>query len=168
MGCNIEIKARVVNPDELQARLETLTSSTPEVIDQSDSFYNCANGRLKLRRFAGGHGELIQYHRPDSEAPGASTYQLVPCDDPEALHSALAAAYGCRGWVNKRRLLFMIGQTRVHLDMVEGLGSFLELEVVLSPDQAQEEGVAVAESIMEQLGVERSHLIDKAYIDLLS
>jgi adenylate cyclase class IV len=61
----------------------------------------------------------------------------------------------------------MVSQTRMHLDDVEGLGQFLELEVVLSPGQGDAEGQAIAEELMNRLGVERSDLLEGAYIDLL-
>ena len=44
----------------------------------------------------------------------------------------LGKALGVKGRVKKTRLLYMVGQTRVHVDEVEGLGNFMELEVSLS------------------------------------
>jgi adenylate cyclase class IV len=61
----------------------------------------------------------------------------------------------------------MVGNTRIHLDEVEGLGSFLELEVVLGPGESMEAGVATATGLVTELGIQESDLIQTAYIDLL-
>lgn len=61
----------------------------------------------------------------------------------------------------------MVGQTRVHCDKVEGLGDFAELEVVLEDDQSVEEGEAIANELMDKLGIDRSKLISCAYMDLI-
>jgi len=60
-----------------------------------------------------------------------------------------------------------MGNTRIHLDEVENLGSFLELEVALNSGQKVNEGIAIANNLMKKLGVSKKDLIDKAYIDLL-
>jgi predicted adenylyl cyclase CyaB len=70
--------------------------------------------------------------------------------------------------VRKTRTLFLVGRTRVHLDRVEGLGHFLELEVVLEDDELLEAGIQEANDIMAHLGVEPSQLIEGAYMDLLA
>jgi predicted adenylyl cyclase CyaB len=79
----------------------------------------------------------------------------------------LSAGLGVRGVVRKRRLVYVVGNTRIHLDEVEGLGSFLELEVVLSPGESLEAGVATATELVRKLGIQESDLIQTAYIDLL-
>jgi predicted adenylyl cyclase CyaB len=79
----------------------------------------------------------------------------------------LELAYGIRGVVRKTRYLYLVGQTRIHLDDVDGLGQFMELEVVLEEGQSDAEGQRVAENLMWALGVEQSDLIDGAYMDLL-
>ena len=70
--------------------------------------------------------------------------------------------------MRKQRTLFLAGRTRIHLDSVEGLGCFLELEVVLSDDEPVEAGIREAHELMERLGVERSQLVEEAYVDLLA
>jgi hypothetical protein len=79
----------------------------------------------------------------------------------------------CRGrrpWWQRSatRLLYLVGQTRVHLDSVVGLGDFLELEVVLRPDQSPAEGQIIAAGLMRRLGIHDSDLIATAYADMLS
>jgi predicted adenylyl cyclase CyaB len=83
------------------------------------------------------------------------------------VRNILAAALGVRGVVRKRRTLYFAGSTRVHLDEVEGLGDFAELEVVLESGQDAADGAATALQLMQQLGIGAAQLIDKAYIDLL-
>jgi predicted adenylyl cyclase CyaB len=83
------------------------------------------------------------------------------------LRRVLELAYGIRGVVRKTRYLYLVGQTRIHLDDVEGLGQFMELEVVLEEGQSDADGESIAEDLMSALGVESGDLIDGAYMDLL-
>jgi predicted adenylyl cyclase CyaB len=163
---NIEIKARARNFEALRSSAEKLSNTPVQVIPQKDIFFNTAEGRLKLRILAD-HAELIYYTRPDQEGPKRSDYQIARSDDPENLKRVLELAYGLRGEVRKTRYLYLVGQTRVHLDDVEGLGQFIELEVVMREDQSDAEGQKIAEDLMSALGVEKNDLIDGAYMDLL-
>lgn len=163
---NIEIKARARNFESIKSCAEKLSNTPVQVIAQQDTFFNTVQGRLKLRILAD-HAELIYYTRPDQEGPKRSDYHITRSNDPENLKRVLELAYGIRGEVKKTRYLFLVGQTRVHLDDVEGLGQFVELEVVMRDDQSDVEGQKIAENLMSALGVERAELIDGAYMDLL-
>ncbi|HXQ34993.1 MAG TPA: class IV adenylate cyclase, partial [Anaerolineales bacterium] len=129
MPSNIEIKARVRDFDELRQRAERLSDSPLQIVHQEDTFFNTEKGRLKLRILAADRAQLIYYLRSDQEGPKRSDYHIFETPDPENLKRVLELAYGIRGIVKKTRYLYLIGQTRVHLDDVEGLGQFLELEV---------------------------------------
>jgi predicted adenylyl cyclase CyaB len=163
---NIEIKARVRNFEEIQSRAEKLSDTPVEVIPQVDTFFVTPQGRLKLR-VVGDHGQLIYYTRPDREGPKRSDYHIARTADPQNLKRVLELAYGVRGVVRKTRYLYLAGQTRIHLDDVEGLGQFMELEVVLEGEQGDAKGQKIAEELMSALGVEAGDLIDGAYMDLL-
>ena len=76
-------------------------------------------------------------------------------------------ALGVRGVIRKTRYLYMVGQTRIHLDDVEGLGHFMELEVVMQEGQSDVEGQAIAEDLMHRLGFREDALIEGAYMDLI-
>ncbi|MDL1911000.1 CYTH domain-containing protein [Chloroflexi bacterium CFX6] len=167
MPANIEIKARARDFDGIKARAEKLSDTPVEVIPQEDVFFNVPQGRLKLRLLAPDRGQLIYYTRPDREGPKRSDYHISYTSDPESLKRVLELAYGLRGVVKKTRYLYLVGQTRVHLDDVQGLGQFMELEVVLREGQGDDEGQEIAEGLMTSLGVERSDLLEGAYMDLL-
>ena len=83
------------------------------------------------------------------------------------LREALTLAYGQAGRVRKQRVVYVVGRTRVHLDTVETLGSFLEIEVVLEANEAVENGVGEAEALMTRLGIEPSQLVASSYLELL-
>ena len=168
MPSNIEIKARAADFARKRELAERLTGGSPEVIRQQDTFFPCVNGRLKLRRLAEDRGELIAYRRDDVPGTKQSDYLLYRTTAPEALRAVLAEALGTGVVVTKTRRLYLVGQTRVHLDEVEGLGTFLELEVVLAEGQAAEEGHRVAREIMEKLEVREEDLLTGAYADLLA
>ena len=167
MASNIEIKACVDDFAALKARAEPLSDQPLQVIPQEDIFFNTEKGRLKLRVLAPDLGYLIYYERPDQEGPKRSDYHLAETRNPENLKTALSLALGVRGVVKKIRYLYMVGQTRIHLDEVEGLGHFMELEVVLRERQSDAEGQAIAEDLMRRLGVREELLIEGAYMDLL-
>jgi len=167
MAINIEIKARVEDVESLKARAEALSDRPLEIIPQEDTFFNTEKGRLKLRLLAPDRGTLIYYERPDQDGPKHSDYHLAETHDPENLKRTLALALGVRGVVKKKRYLYMVGQTRIHVDDVEGLGHFMELEVVMRDGQTDAEGQAIAEDLMRRLGVRQDALIGGAYMDLI-
>ncbi|XP_029283883.1 uncharacterized protein LOC115006017 isoform X2 [Cottoperca gobio] len=167
MPSNVEIKAKVSDPTQFAKKAAKLSQSEGTIIRQHDTFFNCSQGRLKLRDFMNESGQLIFYERPDTDGPKLSRYSISPTSDPPSLRTVLSDALGVKGEVRKERLLFLIGQTRVHLDAVEGLGNYMELEVVMRPEQTVEDGQQVAEGLMEKLGVSQESLVTGAYVDLL-
>jgi adenylate cyclase class IV len=148
MPTNIEIKARVRDWDNLRRLAEKLADGPAEIIDQLDTFFHCPHGRLKLRYFSPARGELIVYEREDVAGSKASRYLITATTEPDALREVLRRALGVMGTVRKRRYLYLVGQTRIHLDEVDGLGAFLEL--------------------MKKLSVKRADLIAGAYVDMMA
>jgi predicted adenylyl cyclase CyaB len=168
MNRNVEIKAKVTDFAAVRQRAERLSDGGPVLLEQEDTFFVCPQGRLKLRQLhSGAPAELIYYERSDSAQPKESHYQVHWTEDPDGLREALAAALGVRGVVRKRRTLYRVGPTRVHLDEVDGLGEFVELEVVLQPGQNASDGVSIAHDLMDKLGIVRTDLVTGAYIDLI-
>lgn len=165
---NIEIKARVEDVEDLERRVAGLADGGPWSITQEDTFFACANGRLKLRQFSEEAGELIFYQRADEAGPKTSFYLRSPTSTPTTLRDCLKLAYGEAGRVRKQRTLFMLGRTRIHIDRVDGLGCFLELEVVLDEDEPTDCGIREAEDLLSRLDVDESQLVDAAYVDLAS
>ena len=106
--------------------------------------------------------------RPDQAGPKESFYLISPTSVPGALRESLSLALGQAGRIVKARTLFVVGRTRVHLDRVKGLGEFLELEVILSEDEPEAVGVEEAGALMQRIGIDRSQLIEGAYVDLLA
>lgn len=167
MAANIEIKARVESLACIRERAAARATAPSQVFSQVDTFFVVPDGRLKVRAFADGSGELIAYRRSDVSGPKQSLYSRVPSGDAAALVEALAFVLPVRGRIVKQRELIMAGRTRIHLDQVERLGSFVELEVVLRDGEAVESGEGEARELMAALGIAEAALVAAAYIDLL-
>jgi predicted adenylyl cyclase CyaB len=165
---NIEIKARVEDLPALEARAAGLADQGLIDIAQDDTFFHCAQGRLKLRRFSATEGELIFYRRADAQGPKESFYLRTPTTEPDALRETLAKAWGVVGRVIKQRRLYLAGRTRIHLDRVQGLGAYMELEVVLREGESAEAGLQEAQALMQRLGIAPGQLVAGAYVDLLA
>ena len=164
---NIEIKARLTEPDMIRSRVAALTSAPFELLHQIDTFFDVPHGRLKVREFADGSGELIAYHRPNQTGPKESSYTRCPCENAALLVDTLKGVLAVTRTVVKRREVFLLGRTRVHLDDVERLGNFLELEVVLADGEPAENGRREAEELLRTLNIDSSALVAHAYVDLL-
>ena len=168
MPANVEVKARLRDLAAAQAIAERLAGSRGEIGD-SRTFSSRRPGQaLKVRTLAPDCGEdVIQYDRMNATGPRLSRYEIVPTFDPAGLANLLTAALGVVGVVRKTRRLFLVGQTRIHLDDVEGLGYFVEVEVVLRPGQSPIDGQRIAGKLLGELGVQDSDLVPEAYIDLV-
>jgi predicted adenylyl cyclase CyaB len=167
MPANIEIKAYVRDFEALRQIAEGLSDTPCQVIPQVDTFFNCPTGRIKLRELGPDHGQLVYYQRQDVSGPKHSEYRIFETSDPGGLKDILGQSLGVRGVVSKVRYLYLVGQTRIHLDDVQGLGKFVELEVVLRPGQTDMDGQAVAEDLIQKLGIQPGDLIEGAYMDML-
>ena len=168
MQTNIEIKARLADPTKTRAFVEAIGDTPPLTLHQRDTFFRCSHGRIKLREMGPGQAELIFYARPDSAAVKQSDYEITAVADPESLLSVLSRALGVTQTVVKTLVLYLVGQTRVHLDSVDRLGDFLELEAVLRPGQDVAQGQAIAADLMGRLGIRDEDLCSTAYAGMLN
>jgi|HubBroStandDraft_1064217.scaffolds.fasta_scaffold339027_1 predicted adenylyl cyclase CyaB len=166
MARNVEIKARIAGWQEMRDRIEKIVRGPGEKLEQEDVFFSVPRGRVKVRT-VNGKCELIYYFRENATHARESNYLIIPVENGARTREMLTAVHGEIGVVRKTRWLFMAGQTRIHLDQVEGLGDFLELEVVMREGQSAREGETIAGALMAQLGVEPDQLLDRAYFDYL-
>ncbi|KAI6182966.1 CYTH domain-containing protein [Aphelenchoides bicaudatus] len=171
MPRNVEIKAKI---ESLQTLLDTASKlcsgASAQIIKQHDTFFTSKVGRLKLREFPGDgkkKTELIYYNRPDSTGPKISDYVKVELDEAKSMRNLLTITNGVVGNVKKTRYLYLHGQTRIHVDDVEGLGTYMELEVCLTDDQTLEDGTKIAHDIMDKLHISKDQLVEGAYMDAI-
>jgi homotetrameric cytidine deaminase len=165
---NVELKARDPDPAATLARALAAGAEDRGVLQQRDTYFAVAHGRLKLREEEPGGATLIAYDRPDAGADRVSAYRLVPVPDPAGLRAALAGACGVRAEVEKRRRLLMWETVRIHLDDVAGLGSFLELEAVAAGDSDLARERAQVEHLRSILAIGDAALTTGSYADAVA
>lgn len=167
MARNVEIKAHIDDLERTRRLAESAADRGPETLIQTDTFFKVEKGRLKLREFADGEAELILYSRPDATGPTESSYDRTPVLDVVGLRELLSRTLGVVGCVRKTRMVYWAGRTRIHLDVVQDLGNFLELEVVLKDQEHFDDGEREAGELMNRLGIGEEALVPDAYMDLL-
>lgn len=163
---NLELKFRCDDLNVAREQAQALGAQDAGVLHQHDAFFPAPLGRLKLRDFGDGRGELIAYRRADAVEVRGSDYLLAPTADPAGLRDALAFALGCAGEVRKRRHLFLWKHTRIHLDEVADLGSFVELETVIR-EQSEADAQRELAQVVEALALRSENRIAPAYVDLI-
>ncbi|MCI0343434.1 MAG: CYTH domain-containing protein [Planctomycetales bacterium] len=162
---NAEWKARCRHPEAARRAAVAAGARLANAGRQVDTYYDVPRGRLKLREGDLGR-EIVFYERADGARTRESRVLLVH-DPPAELGPLLGAACGVRVVVGKRRELFRAGAVKVHVDEVEGLGSFVEVEVE-GPEGADLAPLAAeAERWRGLLGVAEADLVPVSYSDLL-
>lgn len=165
----IEFKARCAVPEQARAVLVGQGAVHAVTERQLDTYFSVPRGRLKLRQ-AAAEQTLIYYERADEAGPKASEVRLVPLAAPEAeaLRDVLSAALGVWQVVDKRREIYYDGNVKLHLDAVEGLGTFVEVEAI---DRAGTRDAArlraQCTAYLVALGVRPGDLVQGSYSDLL-
>jgi homotetrameric cytidine deaminase len=168
VSVNLEIKARDADLGATAERCRALGATDHGVLEQRDTYFDGRHGRLKLRVQEGGGAELIAYRRPDAVEAQESAFIRAPASDPALLHEALDAALGETVVVVKRRHLFVWESVRIHLDDVEGLGTFVELEALVGPGlNTPEEAAAKVARLRSELAISEAALVAEGYSDLL-
>lgn len=155
---NVEIKARCSNPERVVKTLKTLAAESRGTDDQTDTYFPCPQGRLKLR-VGTIENALIHYHRPNVMGAKRSDVHLVPLvpDQAAALRETLCKALGVRVIVRKRRQIFFLDNVKIHVDDVAELGGFVEIEAQADSSQADEtQLLRQCRTLMDQLGIEEA------------
>ena len=148
MPSNLEIKVKVASLAPYRRRLANLDGCQRAArLRQADHYFHVPHGYLKLRVVAGGVSELIFYRRPKRPGARQSRYSKWTVEAPrrgkgsgseaqadrnvDAVLGILSAALGVETVVRKTRDVFLVDGARIHLDRVAGLGTFVEIEVLI-------------------------------------
>jgi len=164
---NLEAKFRLSNHAEAESRASAIGYTRRVVLNQRDTFFRVANGKLKLRE-ENGSAVLIFYHRDESGPLMLSNYEIVKVADPTRTLRILATALGPLAVVEKVRTLMMRENVRLHLDKVARLGEFGEIEAVIADGDDPEQSRSAVNEILAALKVEKADLIELSYFEMLT
>jgi adenylate cyclase, class 2 len=165
---NIELKAIDLDPACSLEICGALGAQDKGVLWQRDTYFNVWAGGLKLREQQPGRAHLIQFARPDEPQQRESRYRIVETDDPQTLLAALTAALGVNVIVTKRRRLLLWQNVRVHLDDVERLGTFIELEAVAPADSDLQHEHHLVEQLRDAFSITDDRLCATGYAQQLT
>ena len=164
---NIEIKARTNKTAHIRQYLLNHEADAQGTDEQTDTYFNVPNGRLKLRQ-GNIENNLIFYQRKETGGTKQSNVDLCKVDDADSLKEILVKALGVKAVVKKQREIYYIGNVKFHLDTLEGLGSFVEIEAANRfEDIPVEKLKQQCEAYMKEFGVEDGDLIRQSYSDMV-
>jgi len=161
------LKARCCDLAAAERAARELGARPAGILEQVDTYFHVANGRLKLRETTGKAAELIWYARADSVEFRGSDYYVIAVADAVAMQEAMGRAMGVRGAVRKRRTLLLWENVRIHLDRVESLGDFLEFEAVISDEAGEAISHQRLRTLARALSIHDDDRLAVSYSDLL-
>lgn len=165
---NIEIKASCTNAIEIRKYLLEKKAEFKGVDMQTDTYFNVSNGRLKLRQ-GNIENSLIYYNRENIAGPKISEVHLFQVENnSELLKAILKNANGIKVVVKKKREIYFIENVKFHIDEVEGLGNFVEIEAIDKDGSLGEEIIRQQCAFyLTQFGITEENLLTHSYSDLL-
>lgn len=164
---NVEIKARCNHPAFVREYLLSKKAESKGLDEQTDTYFNVPNGRLKLRE-GNIENNLIFYERTNQAGPKNSHFKLVKIDDPQGLKETLSKSIGIKVVVKKKREIYYISNVKFHIDEVPNLGSFVEIEAGnILADLSQQQLKEQCDFYMTAFRVKEQDLIAVSYSDML-
>lgn len=164
---NIEIKAKCENPEHIRSILQDHDADYKGLDHQVDTYFAVPDGRLKLRQ-GSIENNLIFYKRENQKGPKSSTIDLVPSEHPQKLHKLLENALGIQVVVDKQREIYFIKNVKFHIDRVQKLGQFIEIEAIdkdgtIGKDRLHQQ----CQYYLDLFEIPENHLIAESYSDML-
>jgi len=164
---NIEIKARSNSHDQIREYLKSKNADFKGVDHQIDTYFAVPSGRLKLRR-GNVENSLIFYNRDNQSGPKQSDVSFSRVDADSNIKEVLSMAFGVLVEVDKKREIYFIDNVKIHIDTVEGLGTFMEIEAIdydgtIGTDKLQKQ----CDFYMKELRVQEKDLLTSSYSDML-
>ena len=164
---NIEIKAKSHDQESVRKILKSKNADFKGVDHQIDTYFQVNNGRLKLRE-GNIENKLIQYNRENTAGPKQSDITLFRSDPKSSLKAILTKACGILVVVDKKREIYFIDNVKFHVDVVEGLGTFVEIEAIDSDGSiGKDRLLAQCQFYLDLFGILEEDLIAVSYSDLL-
>jgi len=163
---NLEAKFKLHDLERARKQAEAIKYQFKATLLQRDTFFRVREGKLKLREEESG-AWLIFYGRQDSWDLKLSSYEIVPIPEPEKTRNVMTQALGAIATVKKTRILMMRDHVRLHLDRVDGLGEFGEIEAVLGEHDDPERSRPAVNELLDVLDVDRKNLIAASYFEML-
>ena len=164
---NFEFKAKV---NEIQNYEDKLLKLNPKFIGldhQIDTYFNVKHGRLKLRE-GNIENSLINYDRENISGLKESKIILYQHEPNIALKNILTKQLGIKVIVDKKRKIYFIDNIKFHFDIVENLGTFIEVEAIDDKNKfTLEELKAQCGKYQSFFGLDECNIIDKSYSDLI-
>jgi adenylate cyclase, class 2 len=167
MHINYEFKARCNNIELIEAKLNTLHPVFIGLDNQLDTYFNIANGRLKLREGAI-ENALIHYFRKNSNGIKQSEVTLYQHQPDKNLKDILTKALGVKAVVAKQRKIYFIGNVKFHFDRINELGSFIEVEAIdIDGSIGIEKLKEQCQTYIQLFDITEDQFIAESYSDLL-
>jgi len=167
MPINIEIKARCNNPAFIKSVLAEKGAIFKGIDHQIDTYFNVAAGRLKLRE-GNIENHLIHYHRTNQAGPKKSTVSLYKTQPATNLKKILTDAIGVKIVIDKQRAIYYIDNVKFHIDVVDQLGNFVEIEAIDTGNIYTEEQLQTqCESYIQLFQILPADLLAQSYSDML-
>ena len=163
----IEIKAHCPNPEKIKKILQEKNALFKGIDHQIDTYFNVPKGRLKLRE-GNIENNLIHYHRPNQAGPKKSLVTLYQSQPDSHLKAVLTNALGVKTVVDKKRAIYFLDNVKFHIDVVEHLGNFVEIEAI-DKDNTMEESFlqAQCEQYLQLFQISPEHLLTNSYSDMM-
>ncbi|MGM5488921.1 MAG: class IV adenylate cyclase [Nanobdellota archaeon] len=164
---NIEIKAHSSEQDKVRQILKARNADFKGEDHQVDTYFKVNHGRLKLREGTI-ENKLIHYAREDQEGPKQSHVTLYESTPGSSLKEILINANGVLVVVDKRREIYFIENIKFHIDTVEGLGTFIEIEAIDSDGSiGKDRLLAQCQEYLDLFEVQQEDLVSGSYSDML-
>jgi len=164
---NIELKARCPDLAAAHDVARAIGAEFQWTRRQTDTYFHVPTGRLKLREERPGTATLVAYDRADAAEARECRYTLTPVADAPAALAALESQYGVRAQVAKTRALYLLENVRIHLDQVDGLGTFIEFEAVLGTGNGPDASRRLLDRLVAEFGIRPQDVLAESYVDLL-
>ncbi|HEY32422.1 MAG TPA: class IV adenylate cyclase [Dehalococcoidia bacterium] len=163
----IEIKAKSNNQDRVREILKLRKADFKGTDHQIDTYFNVNYGRLKLRE-GRIESSLVFYDRENEPGPKQSNVTLFEADPESPLKEILTKALGILVVVDKHREIYFIDNVKFHIDTVEKLGTFIEIEAIAKDNSiSKEKLLEQCQSFMDLFQISQEDLISVSYSDLL-
>lgn len=168
MKKNLELKVKLENVSDILRSIASLGVKEPEMLQQIDTYFLIGRKRLKLRNM-GGESQLIYYSRQDTQESKLSQYYVFKFTNRQGavVEKILNTLFTVKATVNKKRVLYLYKHTRIHLDEVESLGHFLELETIFDRTESHYDFYHEHNTLINTLGLSRYKKIGLSYSDLI-